>query len=170
MGRIVDNKPIKPMKLTEDQIKKIFKKYDVNNDNQLSKEELKKAFHYLGSIIPGIRANRGLHHADANKDGVVDEGEMNELVKYAVGLGFKPLPPTEDQLRNIFKKYDTNNDNKLSREELKKAFDYLGSLIPGFRADRGLHHADANKDGYVNEREMDELVKYAVRVGFTVKA
>ena len=81
----------------------------------------------------------------------------------------KPLPPTEDQLRNIFKKYDTNNDNMLSREELKKAFDYLGSLIPGFRADRGLHHADANKDGYVNEREMDDLVKYAVQVGFTVR-
>nr|POF25833.1 putative calcium-binding protein cml10 [Quercus suber] len=82
----------------------------------------------------------------------------------------KPLPgPTEDQLRNIFKKFDTNNDNMLSREELKKAFDYLGSLIPGFRADRSLHHADANKDGYVNEREMDELVKYAVRVGFTVR-
>nr|POF25836.1 putative calcium-binding protein cml10 [Quercus suber] len=80
-----------------------------------------------------------------------------------------PVPPTEEQLRNIFKKYDTNNDKKLSREELKKAFDYLGSLIPGFRADRGLHHADANKDGYVNEGEMDELVKYAVQVGFTVK-
>uniref|UniRef100_A0A7N2KRV8 EF-hand domain-containing protein n=1 Tax=Quercus lobata TaxID=97700 RepID=A0A7N2KRV8_QUELO len=90
MGRIVNNqKDTKPMKLTEDQIKKIFKKYDVNNDNQLSKEELKKAFHYLRSIIPGIRANCGLHHADANKDGVVDEGEMNELVKYAVELGFK---------------------------------------------------------------------------------
>ena len=85
-------------------------------------------------------------------------------------VNYKPLPPTEDQLRNIFKKYDTNNDNKLSKEELKKAFDYLGSIIPGFRANRGLHHADANKDGYVNEGEMDELVKYAVRVGFTVKS
>ena len=80
------------------------------------------------------------------------------------------LPPTEDQLRNIFKKYDTNNDNKLSREELKKAFEYLGSIIPGFRADRGLLHADANEDGYVNEGEIDKLVKYAARVGFTAKA
>ncbi|KAK4599443.1 hypothetical protein RGQ29_009486 [Quercus rubra] len=79
-----------------------------------------------------------------------------------------PLP--EDQLRKIFKKYDTNNDNLLSKEELKKAFEYLGSIIPGFRANRGLHHADANKDGYVNEGEMDELVKYAVRVGFGIKA
>ena len=95
---------------------------------------------------------------------------VNPTVNYKMLPQKILLPPTEDQLRNIFKKYDTNNDNKLSREELKKAFDYLGALIPGFRADRGLHHADANKDGYVNEREMDELVKYAVRVGFTVKA
>ena len=85
-------------------------------------------------------------------------------------LDQKTLPPTEDQLRQIFKKYDTNNDNLLSREELKKAFNYLGSIIPGIRANRGLHHADANKDGFVNEREMDELVKYAVRAGFSVKA
>nr|XP_023905781.1 calmodulin-like protein 3 [Quercus suber]POF19298.1 putative calcium-binding protein cml10 [Quercus suber] len=148
---------------TEDQLRNIFKKFDTNNDNMLSREELKKAFDYLGSLIPGFRADRGLHHADANKDGYVNEREMDELVKYAVRVGFT------DQLRNIFKKFDTNNDNMLSREELKKAFDYLGSLIPGFRADRGLHHADANKDGYVNEREMDELVKYAVRVGFTVR-
>ncbi|KAK7815930.1 hypothetical protein CFP56_000947 [Quercus suber] len=58
----------------------------------------------------------------------------------------KPLPgPTEDQLRNIFKKFDTNNDNMLSREELKKAFDYLGSLILAFVQTASLHHADAIK-------------------------
>ena len=91
MGRaiVLDSLDHKTLPPTEDQLRQIFKKYDTNNDNLLSREELKKAFNYLGSIIPGIRANRGLHHADANKDGVVDEGEMNELVKYAVGLGFK---------------------------------------------------------------------------------
>ncbi|KAM4129505.1 hypothetical protein ACJW30_01G028600 [Castanea mollissima] len=73
-------------------------------------------------------------------------------------------------LRQIFKKFDANNDNQLSKEELKRAFPYLGSIIPGIRANRGLHHADANKDGFVNEREIDELIKYAVRPGFSVKA
>ncbi|KAF3960840.1 hypothetical protein CMV_014478 [Castanea mollissima] len=85
-------------------------------------------------------------------------------------IDYKTPPLPEDQLRKVFKKYDTNNDNLLSKEELKKAFEYLGSIIPGFRANRGLHHADANKDGYINEREMDELVKYAVRVGFGIRA
>ncbi|GMY28636.1 putative calcium-binding protein cml26 [Fagus crenata] len=81
-----------------------------------------------------------------------------------------PVPTlTEDQLQKIFKKYDFNNDGLLSKEELKKAFDYLGSCIPGIRASHGIHHADANRDGYVNEEELNELVKYAKRVGFRVK-
>ena len=40
--------------------------------------------------------------------------------------------------------------------------------MPGIRASRALHHADANKDGFINKGEMDELVKYTVRVGFSV--
>ncbi|GMY28656.1 putative calcium-binding protein cml10 [Fagus crenata] len=70
----------------------------------------------------------------------------------------------EDQLQKIFKKYDFNNDGLLNKEELKKAFEYLNSCIPGVRASRGIHHADVNGeigDGYVNEEELNELVKYA---------
>ena len=80
------------------------------------------------------------------------------------------LSLSDNQLRNIFKKNDANNDDQLSKEELKKAFAYLGSIIPGIRANRVLHHADANKDGFINEGEMEEPVKYAVRVGFSVTA
>ena len=41
-------------------------------------------------------------------------------------LDYKTAPVPEDQLRKVFKKYGTNNDNLLSKEELKKAFEYLG--------------------------------------------
>lgn len=34
---------------------------------------------------------------------------------------------TKDQLMNVFKSHDADGDGKLSREELKKAFKYLGS-------------------------------------------
>ncbi|KAK7852225.1 hypothetical protein CFP56_039870 [Quercus suber] len=50
------------------------------------------------------------------------------------------------RLQCPIKPHNTNNDNLLSKEELKKAFEYLGSIIPGFCANRSLHHADANKD------------------------
>ncbi|KAL4649673.1 hypothetical protein ACB092_01G031700 [Castanea dentata] len=82
--------------------------------------------------------------------------------------GGAPLP--EDQVRNTFKKFDTDNDNQLSFKELTKAFQFLGSRIPVYRADRILLHADANNDRFVSEEEMNKLVKYAAGHGFTDSA
>ena len=81
----------------------------------------------------------------------------------------KPVPLPEDQLRNTFKKFDTDNDNQLSIGELTKAFQFLGSRFPGYRADRSLLHADANNDGFVNQEEMNQLVNYVAGLGFTVR-
>ncbi|KDP38363.1 hypothetical protein JCGZ_04288 [Jatropha curcas] len=76
----------------------------------------------------------------------------------------------EAQLRKIFIQFDANGDHVLSKEEIKKAFEHLGAVIPGYRANRGISHADANGDGQVNlTDELDDLVKYAVRVGYSVK-
>ncbi|XP_059455747.1 calmodulin-like protein 5 [Corylus avellana] len=80
----------------------------------------------------------------------------------------KKIPPTEEVLRNIFKKFDANRDGRLSKEELTDAFRYLGSRTPGWRAGRALRHVDANGDGFVSEEELSELVKYAKKYGYSV--
>ena len=80
-----------------------------------------------------------------------------------------PMPLTDDQLKKIFNQFDADKDHRLSREELKKAFEYLGSQFPSFRVWRGMHHADANSDGFISEEELDKLVKYVVPLGYTVK-
>ncbi|KAK0576110.1 hypothetical protein LWI29_012098 [Acer saccharum] len=77
-----------------------------------------------------------------------------------------PVPCTKEQLKMTFWRYDTNRDRKLSRKELKEAFDYLGAYIPGWRAFRALNHADGNGDGYITEEEVDELINYAVKLGY----
>ncbi|KAF2309842.1 hypothetical protein GH714_005347 [Hevea brasiliensis] len=118
--------------LLEDQLRGLLKRYDANNDGKLSKAELKVAFKSLGSHFAGWRAMRAIHHADANGDGCISEDEMEELIKYAIKLGFQM-------------------DGLLSRQELIKAFNHLGSRLPGWRAQRALHHADRNGDGYINE-------------------
>ncbi|CAL5383705.1 unnamed protein product [Camellia sinensis] len=78
-------------------------------------------------------------------------------------------PLSEEQLKGIFKKHDKNGDGRLSRKELKKAFEELGAWIPDWRAWRGLSNADANGDGFISEEEMNSLVLYAMRFGYTVK-
>ena len=74
-----------------------------------------------------------------------------------------PLPLTEPQLKGIFKRFDGDGDGLLSREELIKAFEHLGSRWPGWRAHRALYYADRNGDGYINETELEEVIKYAHR-------
>ena len=77
-------------------------------------------------------------------------------------------PLSEEQLKGLLKRYDTNGDRKLSKKELKAAFRSLGLHFSGWRAGQALRHADANGDGYVSEDEMKELVKYAMKWGFTI--
>ncbi|KAB1199681.1 putative calcium-binding protein CML10 [Morella rubra] len=79
-----------------------------------------------------------------------------------------PLPYTGEQLRGMFKRFDTNGDGQLSRQELRNAFRSLGSAAPGWRAFRALGHADRNGDGQISEAELDNLVGYALKHGYTV--
>ncbi|GMP44214.1 hypothetical protein CsSME_00013253 [Camellia sinensis var. sinensis] len=71
-------------------------------------------------------------------------------------------PLNEEQLKGIFKKHDKNGDDRLSRKELKKAFEELGAWIPDWTALRGLCNADANGNGFISEEEMNSLILYAL--------
>ncbi|MBA0759643.1 hypothetical protein Gotri_022497 [Gossypium trilobum] len=79
----------------------------------------------------------------------------------ATGKKRASVPITEEQVRGIFHRYDTNRDGLLSKQELKNAFSSLGSRMPGVRAWLALQHADVNGDGYINEAEFDKLVVFA---------
>ncbi|XVF64040.1 hypothetical protein PTKIN_Ptkin09bG0135300 [Pterospermum kingtungense] len=79
-----------------------------------------------------------------------------------------PVPLTKVQLKQILQMFDTDGDCRLSKKELKKAFCYIGSHYPDWRANRALHRADYNNDGYISEGEMDDLVEYVWQCGYTI--
>ncbi|PON94175.1 Parvalbumin [Trema orientale] len=83
--------------------------------------------------------------------------------------GVPAVPYSEVQLKGVFKSSDANGDGRLSRQELRNAFASLGSFAPGWRACRALRRADKNRDGFVDEDELDYLVKYAAKRGYTIK-
>lgn len=78
------------------------------------------------------------------------------------------LPYNEAQLRNIFKRFDANGDGRLSREELRNAFKSLGSWAPCALAILAVLRADRNRDGQINDEEFDILVKFALKLGYSV--
>ncbi|KAK4859416.1 hypothetical protein QYF36_005047 [Acer negundo] len=76
---------------------------------------------------------------------------------------------TEEKLKILFKRFDTDRDGRLSKQELKDAFNSLGSRFSTWRAWRLLCLADANGDGYISEHEFDGLVKYCVKHDYAKK-
>uniref|UniRef100_A0A2N9FZ25 EF-hand domain-containing protein n=1 Tax=Fagus sylvatica TaxID=28930 RepID=A0A2N9FZ25_FAGSY len=81
----------------------------------------------------------------------------------------KQVPPiNSQQLRDTFKKYDSNGNGLLSKAELENAFKSLGSHFPGWRAGRALHHADANGDNSISLEELDDVVNYAMKHGYVL--
>ncbi|KAJ4837408.1 hypothetical protein Tsubulata_049954 [Turnera subulata] len=101
--------------------------------------------------MAGLFGAMGLHFHFHNKKG-----------------GSVPVTLSKEQLRNIFMQYDADNNKQLSKEELSKAFEHLGAVFPSFRAKRGLKYADANGDGQIDLKELEDLVNYANDLGYTV--
>ncbi|KAK3231398.1 hypothetical protein Dsin_003279 [Dipteronia sinensis] len=72
-------------------------------------------------------------------------------------------------LKDFFRRFDKDEDRRLSKQDLKNAFDSLGSRCPTWRAMRALQHADTNGNGYISDQELDGVVKYAAKQGYDDK-
>ncbi|GMN35203.1 hypothetical protein TIFTF001_005149 [Ficus carica] len=74
----------------------------------------------------------------------------------------------KEKLKEVFKRHDVNGDGRLSQEEIRKAFNDLGSNCGLYRAWIALPRADKDKDGYINitNQELDDLVDYAYERGY----
>ena len=77
-----------------------------------------------------------------------------------------PVPYDEEKLKSVIRRYDVDGDGLLSRKELKKAFKTLGATAPGWRAIRALCHADNDRDGFIGEKELANLIQYANKRGY----
>ncbi|KAI4336969.1 hypothetical protein L6164_015434 [Bauhinia variegata] len=74
----------------------------------------------------------------------------------------KPLDQVVvEKVRAILKEVDGDGDGRLTRDELKKAFDKLGAWFPAFRTKLALNAADKNGDGVISgDLETEELIYY----------
>lgn len=95
---------------------------------------------------------------------------IDDHYKSPTGAKHVAKPYTDAQLKGVFRRCSADGDGRLSRQELKNAFSSLGSFAPRWRAIRALRRVDKNRDSFIiGEEELENLVRYAAKQGYTVK-
>uniref|UniRef100_A0A9I9CZF5 EF-hand domain-containing protein n=1 Tax=Cucumis melo TaxID=3656 RepID=A0A9I9CZF5_CUCME len=67
---------------------------------------------------------------------------------------------TEFEVAKVFNNYDRDGDGRLTKEELKSAFKYLGYKFTTIRVHQALHAADNNCDDVISFEEISKLIIY----------
>ncbi|KAJ6328123.1 hypothetical protein OIU77_009919 [Salix suchowensis] len=111
------------------------------------------------SLKQTIDAGKSFQNYDFTED-ITEAGLLSAPAKSEAESMFL----TEEQLKEVFKRFEAKEEPVLHRKDLEKAFNHFGLFFP--------HHAatvsDAKKEGRVKLTELDDLVNSAVRLGYTV--
>ncbi|TYI69859.1 hypothetical protein E1A91_D08G184100v1 [Gossypium mustelinum] len=71
------------------------------------------------------------------------------------------------KLKEVFEEYGKKSGDEIRlKKDLKAAFEYLGALMPGYKAASALKYIDTDKSGYIKGTELDALVEYAYSSGY----
>ncbi|CAN6226121.1 unnamed protein product [Urochloa humidicola] len=78
------------MAMTVPEFKRWLKQFDTDRDGRISRKELQEAIRRRGAWFSGMRALFAIRHADRNRNGFVDDSEIEGLIQFAESdLGFR---------------------------------------------------------------------------------
>ncbi|VDO70436.1 unnamed protein product [Heligmosomoides polygyrus] len=139
--------PVRKMlkSVLRDKSELMLKKYDVNGDRNLSREEVDE----LAMKEFGVPVQSAFVLSDQNRDHAISAGdEMSELL-----LNLRTQELVDARLR--LSKFDTNNDGKVSYEEIKPE---VLRTADGFTLKQVFKAVDMDKDFYLSAQEYLALL------------
>lgn len=77
--------------MSMEEFKKCLKKFDVNGDGRINKEELREFIRHNGGgwFMRHAMAKRVIEAVDTNCNGFIDDNEIDKLQVFAIKLGFQ---------------------------------------------------------------------------------
>ncbi|PKY53571.1 EF-hand [Rhizophagus irregularis] len=142
-------------KLDRTEIKKIFNIFDYNGNGILSLAEIDKAvieiYPYLAEDKPAIM--RAYKAADTSQDGFIDFKEFGRLID---------LLHYYNNLFQLFKKLDIDNDRRIDFDEFKKGYEIMGINVDSDKELKAkFDEIDINQGGHIL---FDEFCIYAAKI------
>ncbi|KAM3354627.1 hypothetical protein ACQJBY_025378 [Aegilops geniculata] len=147
-----------PARSAEEEMERVFRKFDANGDGRISRPELAALFESLGHAATEDELTRMMAEADADGDGFISLEEFAALNATAPG-------DDEEDLRLAFKVFDADGSGDISAPELARVLHGLGEKATVQQCRRMIEGVDKNGDGLIS---FDEF-KVMMASGFAAK-
>ncbi|KAF7831086.1 putative calcium-binding protein CML18 [Senna tora] len=146
----------------DDEVRKIFNKFDKNGDGKISCEELKKMLLTLDSKTTSKEIKRIMAEIDKNGDGYIDLNEFADFHHHSPGGGGdRTVAADARELRDAFDLYDLDKNGLISATELHAVLRKLGEKGSLSDCRKIISSVDADGDGNVNFEEFKRMMTRA---------
>jgi len=139
---------------TQDEVEKIFKKYDTDNSGHLEIDEIQTA---LKDLAADYKVNPSeaevldlISGIDVNGDNKLKLSEFRDLYNQIKGAG--------QAIYDQFKFFDKNGDGKVQKAELRKAMEELNESLSKTELKRMIKEADMDGDGEIDFEEFQKIL------------
>ncbi|XP_072960256.1 probable calcium-binding protein CML15 [Typha angustifolia] len=134
---------------SEEEMERVFNKFDSNGDGRISRSELSAIFESLGKPATEEEVERMMREADADGDGFISLEEFADLNAGAAG---------EKDLRDAFSVFDLDRNGSISADELARVLRGLGEGASVAQCRRMIDGVDRDGDGLVSFEEFKVMM------------
>merc|ERR1719379_1133521 len=109
------------------EIDKIFSMFDADSSNSIDEQEMQEVLESMGfdkKSPQGQAAKKIMKLVDRDGGGTIDKDEFKVLM--AMALDHQTPEQMQEDMTQLFKKFDTDQSDSLSIEELRDSFEGLG--------------------------------------------
>ncbi|KAM0887139.1 hypothetical protein ACQ4PT_029244 [Festuca glaucescens] len=140
-----------PSRTAEQEMERVFRKFDANGDGRISRPELAALFESLGHAATDDELARMMAEADADGDGFISLAEF-------AALNATDAAAVEEDLRLAFGVFDADGSGAISAAELARVLHGLGEKATVSQCRRMIEGVDKNGDGLISFDEFKVMM------------